>query len=321
MIDTVVLLADDSEQTLHILPRVFKRLWEIAPPIDRLEIVYLRSKEDKWIKDIIDKYKVDICYCLKIDQEHTNFQQLIKHIYKLLSDKKVEVVLSGNSQVCKECAAGLAYLFDTGLVADCNGLTFDKSKGKFCFERLIGDFPPKSAFITVENTLPQMATFIDISTDDTMNYSVMRNETAIFEITYNSFGIKKKTKKNLNIQNSFSQYKMFFIIGAGVSSFENAEMLRIFSFEKKIGFGITRQILNRGWYDESYLVGISGMKISPNVCITFGVSGTYQHYVGIKDSKFIISINKDISAPMVNYAHKTIIADANEIITGLTKSK
>lgn len=320
MTKTIALLIDDSEKTERLLPLLTQRLAEIICPINdvRIELVYLYSDIKKSILDLPLGCIVNTCYCLQINQNRTDIQKLSRIAYGLFQGKQIEAIISGNSPVCKECMAGLAYLFDTGLAADCNGLTIDASNGRFCFERIVGDFPPKSAVVKIENSIPQMATFVDVQINGVNNTVIVDKDNVIVEVPHNCTEIDKNTGNDYLEDKIFPQHKVFFVIGAGVISFEIAERLRLFAENNGIGFGITRQILNRGWYDASFLIGISGKKITPNVCVAFGVSGAYQSYIGMKDSRYIVSINNDVSAPMVNYSHKTIVADVNDVIKELT---
>ena len=322
MSEMIVFLVDDSQKTKQVLPLLIKKIWDITHLEKNVSIVvvYLNSDLNRTLLEMIPMGLIDICYCLKVDSIYTNTQVLSKEIYKLFSGNVPHALFSSNATICKECMSALAFLFETGLAADCCGIELDNNDGKYCFERIVGDFPPKSALIKVKNSLPQMATFMNLEIENrSENYVLRENECEIIEIPQKcnntcNFGVLKTLDKDVILHS-----KVYFIVGAGVKSFEIAERLRKFAQDKGIGFGITRQILNRGWYDNSNLIGISGRTITPNLCVTFGVSGAYQHYIGIKDSRFIISINNGVSSAMVEFAQKTIVTDVNDLIIELTK--
>lgn len=324
MSETIVFLVDDSKKTKQLMPALMKRIWDITNLVKNVSIVvvYLNSDSNRTLIEMIPMGMIDRCYCLKLDSISTSTQALSKEIYKLFSGNVPHALFSSNATICKECMSALAFLFETGLAADCCGIELDNNDGKYCFERIVGDFPPKSALIKVKNSLPQMATFMSLDVENRFdNYVLWEKECEIIEIPHKcnntcNFGVVKTSDEDV-----FLHSKIYFIVGAGVKSFEIAERLRKFAEDKGIGFGATRQILNRGWYDNSYLIGISGRTIMPNLCVTFGVSGAYQHYIGIKDSRFIISINNDVSAAMVGFAQKTIITDVNNLIIELTKQR
>ena len=60
-------------------------------------------------------------------------------------------------------------------------------------------------------------------------------------------------------------------------------------------------------------VGTSGKSVKPKVYLAMGISGAFQHIAGMKESNCIIAVNKDPNAPIFQYAHFGILADANEL--------
>jgi electron transfer flavoprotein alpha subunit len=50
----------------------------------------------------------------------------------------------------------------------------------------------------------------------------------------------------------------------------------------------------------SRVIGTSGRKITPKIYIAIGISGAIQHIEGMKEAEFIIAINTDENAPIIN---------------------
>jgi electron transfer flavoprotein alpha subunit len=67
-------------------------------------------------------------------------------------------------------------------------------------------------------------------------------------------------------------------------------------------------------------VGISGKKVTPRLYLACGISGTIQHAAGIRESRLIVSINKDVSAWIHQLSDYSIIGDIYEVVPALIKA-
>jgi len=76
----------------------------------------------------------------------------------------------------------------------------------------------------------------------------------------------------------------------------------------------SRPVIDSGLLTKDRQVGISGKTVKPKIYIALGISGAFQHTIGMKDSELIIAVNKDPQAPIFNVAHYGAIADVQEIL-------
>jgi electron transfer flavoprotein alpha subunit len=76
----------------------------------------------------------------------------------------------------------------------------------------------------------------------------------------------------------------------------------------------SRPLVDMGWLDTSYQVGMSGNTVKPKLYVACGISGAVEHLHGMKEAQVIVAINKDPDAPIFKVAHFGIVGDLNEFI-------
>ena len=83
--------------------------------------------------------------------------------------------------------------------------------------------------------------------------------------------------------------------------------------------GATRVITDAGWMSYDRQIGTTGVAVSPELYVAFGISGAAQHVGGLGGPEHVVSVNTDPSCPMTLMADLGIVADAPAVLAELAE--
>jgi len=126
--------------------------------------------------------------------------------------------------------------------------------------------------------------------------------------------IKKASSESIDL----AEANIIITGGRPMGSAENFSILKECASVLGAGVGASRAAVDSGFAPHSMQVGQTGKTVSPKLYIGCGISGSVQHFAGMKTSRMIVAINTDKDAPIFGKCDYGIIGDLFEVVPALT---
>lgn len=253
--------------------------------------------------------------------EHFTTDAYAKVICDLVNERKPEILFVGATFIGRDLGPRMAARLSTGLTADCTALDTDsETKNLLATRPAFGG--NLMATIECAERRPQMATvrpgvFAKLA-EDKANVSSSKIEKVAIDLKEDDIRTKvlnvvKLAKDTVDI----GEAKVLVAGGRGVGSKENFAKLQELADVLGGTIAASRAAIEKEWVDKDLQVGQTGKTVRPQLYIACGISGAIQHLAGMQDSDYIIAINKDAGAPIMQVADLAIVGDLNKVVPEL----
>lgn len=239
-----------------------------------------------------------------------------KVICELASERKPEIIMVGATYLGRDLGPRVAARLSTGLTADCTSLDIDLDTDNLLMTRPAfgGNI---MATIACADNRPQMSTV-----RPGVFEKLLRDESRRGVVEKLDFDIKKEDIRT-TIEEvvkvckdcaDIGEARVLVSGGRGIGCEEGFEVLSELAAALGGTVAGSRAAIENGWIDKSCQVGQTGKTVRPEVYIACGISGAIQHMAGMQDSGFIIAINKDENAPIMQAADLALVGDYRKIV-------
>ena len=250
---------------------------------------------------------------LKRKSDSLNLSKAVSKISEIIENEDISLILGSSTYMCRDIIAGLSvdlnsspvsnvidFVIESGNVSTVNSINGGESlyKTKINSDQALLLIRPK-AFDPIEVNFNDNYETIDLDSSDLEVFDIFIEE-----------------KSGPQLEDS----KVVISAGRGMVEKENLELIETLALKLNAAIGGTRAIVDAGWMPYSQQVGQTGKTVKPDVYIACGISGATQHQVGMKDSKFVIAINKDEEAPIFQLADLGIVGDTLSVIPKLNEN-
>jgi len=232
-----------------------------------------------------------------------------------IQKSQAEMVIIGATRFGKELAPRVAASLGVGCMSECTDIFMEGKKvavQRFTYGGSIISREHCTSIPTLITVPPR--TFEKLEPSDRkgqlieLSYEQTETETEVIER-------REKTKSEVDLENA----DIIISAGRGFKDQEDLKILEELSDILGAQIGCSRPIsADLGWMDD--WVGISGRKVKPSLYIACGISGTIQHIAGIRDSKIIVSINKEEGAGIHRISDYSIVGDIYEVLPALLRA-
>jgi electron transfer flavoprotein alpha subunit len=245
-----------------------------------------------------------------------------KAMTELVNTYKPEILLLGATTLGRDLAGAVATTLLTGLTADCTALAIDDERSLAATRPTFGG----SLLCTIMtlNFRPQMATVRPRvmpmpprqhgRTGRVVEHSVSIPEESIVTKVLSFIPDRDSGQAQL-------AYADIVVAGGlGLKSADNYQLVKDLAGVLRAEYGGSRPIMQKGWIPADRQIGQTGKTIRPRLYIAAGISGAVQHRVGVEGADLIVAINTDPQAPIFDFAHIGIVADAIKLLPALTEA-
>ncbi len=282
-------------------------------PVELYAIVINADKDT--LNEELAQFGVEKIIHITLPKDQSNNPDLLaRAVIDTISQFKMTSLFGLSTSTGKDILPRIAALKDSPLVMDCVDVDLKKMtantsqySGKtMATIKVRGDF---SVFGIRPNVIEPKQSPVDI-------LSLVHDHGKLEE---KGLAVVKIGERSKDAEISLTEANVIVSGGRGMKNGDNFELLAECAKLLKGAVGSSRVAVDSGWVPYAKQVGQTGEKVSPKVYIACGISGSIQHFAGMKTSGMIIAINTDENAAIIANCDYYAKADALELIPELIR--
>jgi len=240
------------------------------------------------------------------------YQRLLS---RLITERKPQIVLMGHSSFTADLVPSLSVGLGVPLATDCIDILWQN--GDLLVMRSIYNGKLNATYSFAQSETVMITGRVgEFAVEECQRQGLVEEIDFAFEdeFDYKKFeGYLEAEAGGVDI----TQAEVLVSVGRGIKDKKNLEMVE--ELARVLGgvVSCSRPIVDYGWLPSERQVGLSGKTVQPKLYLGLGISGAFQHVVGMKGARMTVAINKDAKAPIFNVANYGIVDDVLKVVPAL----
>jgi electron transfer flavoprotein alpha subunit len=248
--------------------------------------------------------------------ENFNAEAYQRVLFTLIREHKPLLTLIGHTSFGVDLAPSLAVALNIPLATDCIGLKLDN--GTFTVTRQM-----YGGKVNARATLRPAASYLATVRQATfpaekgtpVNGAVVHVTSPLHE----AVARKRFVEYQLPPPGGVDIMAAPVLIGIGRGIKDQSDIPSVEELAQSLGgvLACSRPVVDKGWLPSDRQVGSSGKTVKPKLYLALGISGAFQHVLGMKSADLVIAVNKDPKAPIFGVADYGVVDDLFKIVPSL----
>jgi electron transfer flavoprotein alpha subunit len=240
-------------------------------------------------------------------------------ITEFMQEVQPRLFLLSDSDMGKELAPSIAHRLETAAVTGCVAIEIDGERLFYIKPVYGGQFEEKIFF-------PPGSIEIVTIRQEALDKGLRVESTAI-EVVIKEVSIPPKIIRTKQLELLPPDFRTTDIVhakriigtGAGIADKQLISVVEEFAELLQGSLGATRPVVDDGYLPKDRMIGQTGKMVAPELYVSLGISGSPHHVAGIQEAEKIISVNKDLRAPIFQLSDIGFIGDLKKILPKLVK--
>ena len=236
-------------------------------------------------------------------------------LYPIIKELKPRIVLIGHSAFGIDLAPALAVELESPLAADCIDISLED--GGIFAKRSIHNGKVNAIYSFVpSDTIVLTGRPGQFAIEEVHKAGVIQNidSSPDEKIEYKAF--ERYIEPEVS-EEDISKSDILVSVGRGMKSADNLAMARELAEVLEGRLSCSRPVVDQRWLPSECQVGLSGKTVKPKLYLALGISGAFQHVIGMHGSEMVVAVNSDPNAPIFSIANYGIIDDVLKVVPAL----